>query len=263
MSESNKIAVCVVGDTKFLIKHLNSFIKNCRTEGKYNGDVIVITSFFFPAFLYKLFLKHSKKIFFFKFPKIKFTKTAEKSYKNLETQGMPNRYLTKNFQWHKVHIFDKKLKKWDFIFYMDINMTIHSDIGEIFKTLPNNRLFARSDNYPNNEMSLSSQFDNSSKHYKDLELIFDLTIKNYFQTGLLFFDSKIINNSTKNEIISLANKYPISTTNEQGILNLYFKFIKNCQTELPFHIDGKISYFYWKTKDKETIITKQNVEQYK
>ena len=126
-------------------------------------------------------------------------------------------------------------------------MKIHSDINNIFKILPRNKLFARSDNYPNNEKSLSSQFDDTSKIYKELLSSFDLTINNYFQTGILFFDTTTIKINTK-EIINLANKFPISLTNEQGIMNLYFKFIYDYHDELPYDIDGKISALlknYW------------------
>ncbi len=264
MTEKNKIAVCVVGDTKFLFKYLASFINSIRTTGKYSGDIIVITNYFFPSLFFKLlFVKNNKNIIFLKFPRIKFSKNADKIYKNLDTRGQPNRYVTKNFQWHKIHVFDRKLKNWDFIFYIDINMKIHSDINNIFKILPRNKLFARSDNYPNNENSLSSQFDDTSKIYKELLSSFDLTINNYFQTGILFFDTTLIKINTKKEIINLANKFPISLTNEQGIMNLYFKFIYDYHDELPYDIDGKISYFYWKITGKDIIITKQNVEQYK
>ena len=84
---------------------------------------------------------------------------------------------------------------------------------------------------------------------------FDLTINNYFQTGILFFDTILIKINTKKEIINLANKFPISLTNEQGIMNLYFKFIYDYHDELPYDIDGKISYFYWKITGKNIIIT--------
>ena len=57
-------------------------------------------------------------------------------------------------------------------------------------------------------------------------------------------------------IMNLIKKYPFSTTNEQGILNLYFIFIKKQYKELIETIDDKISYFYWKLSDKEVIITK-------
>ena len=79
----------------------------------------------------------------------------------------------------------------------------------------------------------------------------------------MYFDTEIIESSTFREIISLVEKYPISITNEQGILNLYFLFINKKYSELDLYIDGKLTYFYWKTKDSEVIITKSLRQQYK
>ena len=58
------------------------------------------------------------------------------------------------------------------------------------------------------------------------------------------------------------NTYPISITNEQGILNLYFQN-KNIYQELPEYFEEYLLYYYWKIKEKKIIITKQLTEQYK
>jgi len=72
----------------------------------------------------------------------------------------------------------------------------------------------------------------------------------------LYFDTKIIDNNTFQEIIDLVNMYPISITNEQGILNLYYKFINPKYNELIDYIDGKLCYYYWYDKADNTIISK-------
>ena len=59
----------------------------------------------------------------------------------------------------------------------------------------------------------------------------------------MYFDTKIINDQTKNQIINLVNKYPITKSNEQGILNLYLYLEKKIYRELPSKIDGYTSYF--------------------
>ena len=66
-----------------------------------------------------------------------------------------------------------------------------------------------------------------------------------------------------NNILNLINIYPISITNEQGILNIYFMYIKKQYSHLIEDVDKKLSYFYWKLPNKEVIITKSTVEQYK
>ena len=142
-------------------------------------------------------------------------------------------------------------------------MSIHHDINPIISVRPKNKLYARADGFPEYKWKLSSQFDTTQKIYDQLSKDFDLEITDYFQTGLMYFDTEIIESSTFREIISLVEKYPISITNEQGILNLYFLFINKKYSELDLYIDGKLTYFYWKTKDSEVIITKSLRQQYK
>ena len=50
--------------------------------------------------------------------------------------------------------------------------------------------------------------------------------------------------NTLKEIVNLAHRYPISITNEQGILNLYFQKKVDTYIELPEYLDDYIIYFY-------------------
>ena len=90
-----------------------------------------------------------------------------------------------------------------------------------------------------------------------------MSVIDYFQTGVMYFDTRIINDQTKNQIINLVNKYPITKSNEQEILSLYLYLEKKIYKELPSKIDGYTTYFYWKLADEEIIITKQLTEQIK
>jgi hypothetical protein len=139
---------------------------------------------------------------------------------------------------------------------MDINMNIHHDINALLKELPANKLLARADGYPTYQWKLKSQFDTLHPGFGTLAEDLDLEITDYFQTGILYYDTQIVEANTLEEIMSLVKKYPFSKTNEQGILNLYFIFINKMYTELVEVIEDKISYFYWKLSDKEVIITK-------
>ncbi len=253
-------AVCVVGDFKFLRKYYKKFINNLRVEGNYKGDVVIITSKLTPVFLFKS--SNFKNIHFLKFNKIKFDKETETSLKSLNTGTEPNRHIYKNFQWNKLHLFDPDLKKWDFVFYIDINMTIHKSLISLFKIKPYGKIFANEDSSLNEDWTLGGQFDNTNPIYKDLEKNYDLNIKNYFQSGILYFDTNVIETSTKYEILDLVKKYPISKTNEQGILNIYFLFIKKLYKVMPQNLDGLTTYSYWKKNDS-VMITKQLIDKYK
>ena len=259
---NENLAIAVVGNFKFLLKHFNKFFKNITLEGNYSGDILVITTYFAPTFL--LFkITASPNVQVLRFKKIKFKKETNIKLSNLETRGRPNRHLTKNFQWHKLHIFNKKLKQWNYIFYIDLNMYIHHDINPILKKRPTGKVYARSDGYPEFTKKLKSQFDETKKEFADMKKIFDIDKKDYIQTGVLYFDTKLIDSNLLTDCIELVNKFPITLTNEQGILNLYFMEKKVQVLELPLMFGDYLSYYYWKKKDQKIIITKQNMEKYK
>ena len=256
-----KLAVCVVGNFKYLYKYFSKFKKDIREKGRYFGEIIVITSIWCPTFLLKSV--YGKDITVLRFNEIKFSKSTNKDLNSNSSNGQPNRNKNKSFQWHKFHIFDEKLKFWDFIFYLDLKSFIHGDITQMLELKPNDIIFARSDTYPKYEKTLSSQFDNNADSYKTLANKYDLGITNYFQTCLLFYDTKIINHDTKKELVELAENFPCTITNEQAICNLYFIFEKNQYKELPFQVGKDLTFYYWMLDEKKVLITKQDRTQYK
>ena len=104
-------------------------------------------------------------------------------------------------------------------------------------------LIAHSDAYDTYEQTLKCQFDNSNKLFQDLYKEFNLEI-DYFQTGIMLIDTNIILDNTFNELLELANKYPISRTNEQGILAIYFTNIKNYYKPISIYNDYFHLYDY-------------------
>ena len=260
MHNCSDLSICFVANFKYLYKNFPRIYQQLRTNGKYQGEILIITSLICPTFLIKNIIK-DKKITVFRFKKLKFNVKTEKILENLNSN--PNRHNTKRFQWQKLYLFNKKIKRWKYVFYLDINMHIHHDINDILAVRPQGKLFARADGYPDYKWKLSSQFDQTNKLYESLKNNFDLEINNYFQTGVLYFDTELISDNTFGEIISILDEFPISVTNEQGILNLYFIFLRNKYKQLVEEVNGKISYYYWNTKDKDIIITKSLVDKYK
>ena len=257
-----KIAVCVVGDFKFLHKYLKNFLSELRNNGNFNDDVIVITSFLTPKFYFKWITK-DKKLIFLKRKKIKFSNETHHSLQNLNTHNQPNRHIHKPYQWQKLFVFDYELKKWDFILYIDINMHIHYPLNKLLSIYPEGKFTARTDGYPDYVHDLQSQFDESHELNNYLTEKYNLNTKYYFQTGVMYFDTNLISKNTISEILSLVEEFPISKTNEQGILNLYFLYKNPIFQELILEIDDFLVYYYWLVRNKKIIITKQLREKYK
>ena len=249
-------------DFRHLRKYFKSLYDELNTKGRFEGNYLIITSLFCPTYFIRD-IRFNKRVKILRFKKVRFSKDEKKIYKNLNTGNQPNRFTTKKFQWHKVHLFDKKIKHWKYVFYMDINMHVHHEINKLLSLKPSKKLFARADGFPDYKRKLNSQFDSTHKIYKKLEKNFDLNKTDYFQTGIMFFDTEIIQSDTKEKILNIARKFPISITNEQGVLNLYFNEIKNYYQELIDKIDESLTYYYWLLDEEKIIITKQLRTKYK
>ena len=156
-----------------------------------------------------------------------------------------------------------RLKEWDKIFYLDINLTIHKNLNDLLKIEVDDLFLAKADGYPDYNRLLLSQFDKSQPEIKQMEKKFNLYANDYFQTGLMYFDTSIIHKDMIDDILKIAEEFPVSITNEQGVLNLYFQNRKGVFKELPEYLGDDIIYYYWIIKNKSILITKQLVEQYK
>ena len=94
--KENKKAVAVVGNFKFLRNHANTFISNLRNQGRYQGELLILTSLFTPTFLIKN-IKGDINVTVIRLPKIKFDKKTKKRFLSLNTNNQPNRFKTKIF----------------------------------------------------------------------------------------------------------------------------------------------------------------------
>jgi hypothetical protein len=236
-------SVCVVLTTNK--SYFNKFLQTCqqlRTVGNYsgdiclvigddlNGDVLLQDPFFIQ---HNIIIKH--------FPNIRFPMNFLKVNNQIRGDG---RNLTKKFQWHKMHLFNVFFKKWNYIFYLDSGMTIFSDIAPITNQRKKGTLLAHSDAYPTYEWKLHTQFDPSiTDYFYKLNKKYNLDI-DYFQTTILLYDTNIIEDNTFDILYKLALEYPISKTNEQGIMALYFTNMKPLFEQI--NVGGEDgSHFYY------------------
>jgi len=125
---------------------------------------------------------------------------------------------------------------------LDCGITIFSDVSRIINEARENTLLAHSDAYPTYEWKLHNQFDkNSIEYFSKLAAKYDLNI-DYFQTTIMLYDTKIIEENTYTELLKLLIEYPISITNDQGLIALYFTNIKPYFKQIK--TNDETSYFY-------------------
>ena len=223
--------------------YFNKFINTCNQlllNGNYKGDIcLVIGNDLQNDKLLESEIIVKNNIEIKHFPDIQFSDKFIETNNKINCDGYNK---TKKFQWHKLHLFNTFFKKWNYIFYIDCGITIFSDITPILNEVKENTLCAHSDAYPTYVWKLYTQFDIQNNEYsKKLMNKYNLNI-DYFQTTIMLYDTKIIEDDTFNNLLELSHEYPISKTNEQGIIALYFTNIKPLFKQIKTNNDH--TYFY-------------------
>jgi hypothetical protein len=242
--------------------YFNKFISTCSqllTKGRYNGNIcLIIGDDLHNNELLNHQLITDNNIIVKYFPNIQFSTDFHAINNKIKSDG---RNLTKKFQWHKMHLFNSYFKQWNYIFYLDCGMNVIDDISPIINEITDNTLLAHSDAYPSYQWKLHTQFDaEKTEYFTKLNAKYDLNI-DYFQTGIMLYDTKIIEPDTYTNLIRLAEEYPISRTNEQGIMNLYFHCEKNSWKQIKLRNENTNFYDYWcrnKTDTKYIIVKVKN-----
>jgi len=212
------------------------------TNGNYKGDIcLVIGDDLIDNKLLQSYFIIKNKIIIKHFPNITFSKEFIEINNKINTDG---RNITKKFQWHKLHLFNTFFKRWDYIFYIDCGMTIFSDITPMLNEVKENTLLAHSDAYPTYEQKLHNQFCINNECFEKLNNTYDLNI-DYFQSTIMMYDTKIINENTYDELLQLTYEYPISKTNEQGVMALYFTNIRPLFKQIKTHNENTHFYDYF------------------
>lgn len=245
-----KFSIVFVSNKKYLSKFIKTYT-DLREIGKYNGEVTLIIGNDLKIIeLIKRF--NDKLLNIKKFPDIKFTSKFMKNFKNLNRKS---HWIQSKFQYHKFYLFDIYFKQWDYIFYIDCGIKIHKNIQPMFNLIHENKLIAHSDCHPKYNQLLNCQFDKINPIYKNLNKEYDLNI-DYFQTTIMLYDTHIIKETTFKELYDLAHKYPISITNDQGIIALYFTNIKKLWKQIKLNDGDNYYYHYVKFKNKKFIMSK-------
>jgi hypothetical protein len=178
----------------------------------------------------------------------------------IESQSNLNRmehWNQKMFQFQKIRLFDVYFKQWNYVFYIDCGIQIFRNIQPIIDCASPNTLLAHSDTFPSYKNKLATQFDTAKPLFKILSSEFNLQ-NDYPQTTIMLFDTTIIEPTTVNDLHNLCLKYPISITNDQGIVALYFTCIRPLWKQLPLENDTLCFYDYLArtNKHKEYIMLK-------
>jgi hypothetical protein len=234
------------------------FVNTCNqlvTNGKYSGDICLVIG---DDLLNDPLLNHSvitdNRVQIKHFPEIEFPQNWIHVNRSLVTTNGGN--ITKTFQWHKLHLFNTWFRKWNFMFYIDCGITIFSDIHPILNSKKEGKLLAHSDAYPTYVWKLHTQFEHMDPYFADMRSKYSLDI-DYFQTTIMLLDTAIIQDDTFDKLYDLSVQYPISKTNDQGIIALYFTNKYPVWQQIQVDNDDTMYYDYLRRgHDKQYIMLK-------
>lgn len=242
MSKNAVVLVC----NKLYFQKLKVTLNQLKNIGKWKGDVVLIHGDdILPEDIINL---KENRLITDSFLVPEFDTSQIINNRRLHNiSGSDGRIFTKCFQYHKIYVFSKFMKKWEKILYIDTGMVILDDINIFFTLDTSNSILAHSDAYPTYNWKLYTQFDVKSVPVltQELSKYCDLN-SDYFQTTMLYFDSSIITDNTCDELIKLSYYFFNSITNEQGIMNVYFNGIHKLWKQIPIKCDNKLLYDFCK-----------------
>lgn len=239
--------------------YFNKFIYSCNklvTNGNYRGEICLVIGddLHNDKILDCDFIKNNNVIIKH-FPNIQYTHDfLDIQYK----MNRPPHWFQRMFQFHKLYLFNTFFKKWDYIFYLDCGITIFSDISPIINEVKENLLLAHSDAYPVYEWKLHNQFDKNNNIFVKLNNTYNLNI-DYFQTTIMLYSTKIIEDNTFNNLYNLLLEYPISITNDQGIIALYFTNINPLFKQIKINNENYYFYDYLSRNSKNKYIMLKSI----
>jgi len=243
--------ICVVFVTNKL--YFDKFIQTATqlvTNGEYKDDICLIIGDDLhedPEFLnhHNVFLTQYNI-------QIKYFPTHQFTPEFLEIQHSlyrPQFLNDKRFQYHKMHVFNAFFKQWDYIFYIDAGTIIFQGIEPILNEKTPNTLLAHSDAYPKYTRTLYDQFEQipatptAHNIFTKLQANYpNINQTDYPQTTIMLYDTQIITPTTYTDLMNLLYEYPISNTNEQGIIALYFTTIRPVWKQIK--TNNQYTHFY-------------------
>jgi len=139
----------------------------------------------------------------------------------------------------KFYLFTEEFKKWKHVLYLDADIIVKASLDKLVKT---NTLSCVKIVNRNFRCYFSEE---ESENIKELKDEFNLR-RSAFNSGVMAFNTEIINSNTFNELLSLYQKYVDIINGDDSILNLYFY---NIWKKAPLIYNLRVNHFYCKKLD--------------
>uniref|UniRef100_A0A6C0KPG7 Nucleotide-diphospho-sugar transferase domain-containing protein n=1 Tax=viral metagenome TaxID=1070528 RepID=A0A6C0KPG7_9ZZZZ len=251
MSEDCKTVVVTLTDKDYYPRAKRTII-DIRTRGQWAGDIVLVTIGFHASQNFLDFYQVTEK----QFEPISTTYLLEQYRKYPLQTVSDNRHLNKVAQWNKFHLFDEWFTQWRRIIFMDAGLRVFDSIHYLLELPFQGKLYAPDDlpKYNTQEgfgriMELPANPPATEKLFQEYSK--DIVQKRYFLNCIWVYDSSLLSQFSKKDLIDAMNEYPICRCNEMTTMNLLFTFKHNVWEPFPeFTSNGK-RLFGWTEHDRD------------
>lgn len=168
---------------------------------------------------------------------------------------MPDdRHFGKLAQWDKLQIFDPWVKQWERVIYLDAGLRVLDGVDALLEIDWRGKLTAPDDALPgDNGKRFRCQLDLGANPPVRDRLLADfgeaILDSRYFLNCMWIVDTSLVDTCSRAVLEQAMNRYPISLTNEMGIMNLCFHFRHRAWQPLPERDAGGKRIFGWSELD--------------
>jgi hypothetical protein len=243
--------VVILSDSNYFYKAKRTII-DCRTRGKWDGDIVYISVDFG---INKKFLDFYNVIEF-NVKHIDLT-TVINAYKQYGMKpSHDEREFKKLTQWDKFYVFDKYFLRWKKVIYLDAGLRVFDNIKYLLDLPCEGKLLAPDDSpkYDKTKrFNLMLELDKNLESVDRLLKEYGSNILNerYFLNCIWIYDTQLLNTISFDELKLTMNSYPICRCNEMTIMNLIFTFKYKVWEPFPEFISSGKRLFGWSEHDRD------------
>jgi hypothetical protein len=229
-------------DEPYLAKAMQT-IKDIRGVGQWTGDLVLITVGFTPSLLAKYSVQCIS------FPSIPIHTLREHYQANpLSIPTCDGRENKKCTQWEKLHAFDAFFSQWERVFFIDAGLRLFDSMDCFLSLEWRGKFLAPDDTWNDEKKRFNCQIETKNSPLILDKLIHrygDILKEKYFLNCIFIYDTSLLTSTSKEEMISIMNEFPLWRTNEMGVMNVFFTFHRRVWTPFPEKAKNGRYLFDW------------------
>jgi len=217
-------------DEPYLAKALQT-IKDIRGVGQWTGDLVLITVGFTPS---EELSKYSVDCV--SFPGIPTEKVREFYREHpLTTPTCDGRETKKCTQWEKLHVFDPFFTQWERVLFIDAGLRLFDSVNVFLSLDWRGKFLAPDDTWNDETKRFRCQIEETHSPEIRASLVerYNPLEEKFFLNCIFLFDTSLLTDSSKEEMIQIMDTYPLWRTNEMGVMNIFFTFHLKVWTPFP------------------------------